>query len=83
VRIEACGPTIYPSASSYWHSTVGSNAVSRRSSNSSDFFAVEVWAVRGLCAYYVLFFLDLPTWRVHVAGITRNPNDRFMAQAAA
>ncbi len=32
--------------------------------------------------YYILFFMELSTRRVHVAGITRNPDERFMLQVA-
>ncbi len=46
----------------------------------ADFFTVEVWTCRGLVTHYVLFVLDLSTRRVHVAGITRNPNEHWMMQ---
>ncbi len=48
---------------------------------STDFFAVEAWTGRGLQTFYVLFFLDLESRRVHIAGMTRNPDDAFMVQA--
>ena len=48
----------------------------------TDFFTVEVWTATGLRTYYVLFVMELHTRRVHVAGITRNPDDHFMAGAA-
>ena len=48
----------------------------------ADFFTVEVWSCRGLVTYYVLFVMDLATRRVHVAGITRNPSERWMMQIA-
>ena len=32
--------------------------------------------------YYVLFFIELQTRRVHVAGSTRNPNSAWTTQAA-
>jgi hypothetical protein len=32
--------------------------------------------------YYVLFFIELETRRVHLAGTTTNPNRAFTAQAA-
>ena len=47
----------------------------------TDFFTVEVWTPRGLQTYYVLFFIELKTRRVHVAGITTNPTDWFMGKA--
>ena len=48
----------------------------------TDFFTAEVWTATGLRTYYVLFVLELHTRRVHLAGITRNPDDFFMAAAA-
>ncbi len=47
-----------------------------------DFFTTEVWTSRGLTTYYVLFLIELKTRRVHVAGITTNPDGAFMAQVA-
>src|SRR5207245_3766206 len=35
----------------------------------ADFFAIEVWTARGLKRFLVLFFLDLSTRRVEIAGI--------------
>jgi hypothetical protein len=43
-----------------------------------DFFTVEVLTWRGLVTYYVLFFLQLATRRVTVAGITRHPTGEWM-----
>ncbi|MFT7485638.1 MAG: putative transposase [Candidatus Paceibacteria bacterium] len=48
----------------------------------TDFFSVEVWTPRGLKTYYVLFFIDLKTRVVEIAGITTSPNEAFMAQVA-
>jgi putative transposase len=45
-----------------------------------DFFTVEVLSWRGLVTYYVLFFLHLESRRVHVAGITRHPDQEWMEQ---
>jgi hypothetical protein len=47
-----------------------------------DFFTTEVWTVRGLVTYYVLFVIDLRTRRVHFAGATPHPGESFMAQIA-
>ena len=47
-----------------------------------DFFTVEVLTWRGLATYYVLFFLQLETRRVSVAGLTRHPTESWMAQIA-
>jgi hypothetical protein len=47
-----------------------------------DFFTVEVLTWRGLATYYVLFFLQLETRRVTLAGITRHPTGEWMLQMA-
>src|SRR6516165_7350898 len=39
----------------------------------TDFFSVEVFTLRGLVTYYVLFFIHLETRRVNIAGITIHP----------
>jgi transposase InsO family protein len=44
-----------------------------------DFFTVESVALR---RYYVLFFIELGTRRVHLAGITTNPTGTWTTQAA-
>lgn len=48
----------------------------------ADFFTVEVWTARGLITHYVLFLIDHGTRAVHIAGITPNPDERFMLQIA-
>jgi len=48
----------------------------------TDFFTVEVWTLRGLVTYYVLFVLRLGTRSVHIAGVTTLPNGAFMKQVA-
>jgi hypothetical protein len=35
----------------------------------ADFFTVEVWTRRGLQRFVVLFFIELSTRRVEIAGI--------------
>ena len=48
----------------------------------TDFFTVEVWTLHGLITYYVLFFIQLASRRVHVAGLTPNPKEAWMVQVA-
>ncbi len=48
----------------------------------ADFFTVEVCTWRGLVTHYALFFIDLATRRVHLGGITTNPNTAWMMQVA-
>jgi hypothetical protein len=47
-----------------------------------DFFTVEVLTWRGLATYYVLFFWQLETRRVTLAGITQHPPEEWMVQMA-
>jgi len=48
----------------------------------ADFFTVEVWTARGLKRFLVLFFIDLSTRRVQIAGIASNANGLWMSQIA-
>ncbi len=48
----------------------------------TDFLTIDVWTATGLKTYYVLFMIELNTRRVHLAGITRHPNDMWMGHAA-
>jgi transposase InsO family protein len=48
----------------------------------TDFFTAEVWTPWGLVTYYVLFFIHLASRRVHVAGMTPHPDQRWMVQIA-
>ena len=48
----------------------------------TDFFTVEVFTLRGLVTYYVLFFIHLESRKVDIAGITVHPNERWMQQMA-
>ena len=48
----------------------------------TDFFTTEVWTACGLVTYYVLFFIHLASRKVHVAGVTLSPDQRWMTQIA-
>jgi putative transposase len=49
---------------------------------SVDFTTIEVWARSGLVTYYLLFFMELATRRVHFAGLTTNPDEAWLLQIA-
>ena len=53
-----------------------------RSLVAADFLTVEVWKLAGLVTYYVLFFIELRTRAVKIAGITTNPTEAWMLQIA-
>jgi transposase InsO family protein len=46
----------------------------------ADFFTVEVWTARGLKRFLVLFFIDLSTRKVELAGIASNTNGLWVSQ---
>ena len=46
----------------------------------ADLFTVEVWTAGGLVRYFVLFFMQLSTRRVHIAGITPHPHGNWIQQ---
>ncbi len=46
------------------------------------FFTEEVWTKAGLVTFYVLFFIQLRTRKVHIAGCTPNPDSAWMSQQA-
>jgi transposase InsO family protein len=48
----------------------------------ADFFTVEVWTRQGLQRFMVLFFIDLDTRRVQIAGISARANGLWMNQIA-
>jgi transposase InsO family protein len=47
-----------------------------------DFTTVEVWSRYGLVTYYLLAVMDLATRRVHLTGITANPDEAWMKRMA-
>jgi putative transposase len=48
----------------------------------TDFLTVEVCTLTGLVTHYVLFFIDIGSRSVHVAGITPHPDNSWMMQIA-
>jgi len=46
----------------------------------TDFFTAEVWTKSGLVTYYILFFIQVGSRTVHIAGITPHPNGAWMTQ---
>src|SRR3954453_7912840 len=46
----------------------------------ADFFTTEVWTSKGLTRYLVLFFIDLSTRKVEIAGIASRANGLWMSQ---
>jgi putative transposase len=48
----------------------------------SDFFTIEVWTATGLKRFVVLFFMELSTRRVEIAGIASRANGLWMTQIA-
>jgi len=48
----------------------------------TDFFTVEVCTLKGFVTHYVLFFLEIATRRVHIAGVTTSPDESWMMQVA-
>ncbi len=47
----------------------------------ADFFTVEVWTRRGLQRFVVLFFIELFSRRVQIAGIAPRPDGLWMPQS--
>jgi hypothetical protein len=48
----------------------------------ADFFTIEVWTRRGLQRFMVLFFIELSTRKVEIAGIGPATNGLWMSQIA-
>lgn len=49
---------------------------------SVDFTTIGVWTKKGLVNYYLLFFMELATRRVHLAGMTMHPDEEWLLQVA-
>jgi transposase InsO family protein len=48
----------------------------------TDFMSVEVCTIKGLVTQYILFFIDVASRSVHIAGITPHPDNSWMTQIA-
>ena len=48
----------------------------------TDFFTVEVWTRRGLQRFMALFFIELSTCKVEIAGIAPEASGLWMSQIA-
>lgn len=48
----------------------------------TDFFTKTVWTMSGPVTFYVLFFIHVHTRKVHIAGMTPNPDGIWMEQQA-
>ena len=48
----------------------------------ADFFTVAGWTRRGLQRFLVLFFIDLSTRKVEIAGVAQAANGSWMSQIA-
>ena len=59
-----------------WSEFIGSQA---NAMLATDFFCVDTVTLR---RFYVLFFIEVDTRRVHLAGITTNPTGAWTSQAA-
>jgi hypothetical protein len=48
----------------------------------TDFLTVEIWSWRGLVTHYILFFIEVASRKVPIAGMTTNPDEGWMLQMA-
>jgi putative transposase len=69
-----------PPAPQRWRTTTWADFIRAHMSvlAGTDFFTVEVLTLRGLATYYVLFFIELASRKVEIAGITPHPNEQWM-----
>lgn len=47
-----------------------------------DFFTKTVWTALGPRLFFVLFFINIHTRKVHIAGVTKRPDRKWVIQAA-
>src|SRR6266481_5884137 len=62
--------------------TVFDRIASPRRLTATDFLSVEVYTITGLVTYYILFFIDIASRTVHIAGMTPHPDNRWMTRIA-
>ena len=48
----------------------------------TDFITKKVWTKCGLVDFFILFFIHIDSRKVHIVGITPNPDEPWMAQQA-
>jgi len=48
----------------------------------TDFFTKQVLTAKGWVHYYVLFFIQVGTRKVHISGVTTNPDEAWMKEQA-
>ena len=48
----------------------------------ADFFTIDAWTRKGLTRFLVLFFIDLSSRKVEIAGVARETNGLWMSQVA-
>jgi len=48
----------------------------------TDFLSVEVCTIKGLVTQYILFFIDIASRSVHIAGVTPHSDNAWMTQIA-
>jgi putative transposase len=46
----------------------------------TDFFSQKVWTARGMVDLFILFVIHVGTRRIHIAGITTNPDAKWVDQ---
>jgi len=49
---------------------------------SVDFTTIGEWTKKNLVNYYLLFFMELATRRVHLAGLTKHPDEEWLVLVA-
>jgi hypothetical protein len=77
--LEENGIPPAPKRESTWHEFISKH---KDVLCACDFFTTEVITPHGLITFYVLFFIHIGSRRVHIAGVTVNPDEQWMKQIA-